>query len=137
MGTITFVAQSRGLQRCSPEDRDFVEEELFVAGRGTLRYRQKLGQFSNPNPYVAVSTAEWLLEVVRGAVNTVDGTPSTDLLELYCGAGSHTVALAPLFRHVLAVEINRQLVDAANTTWWRMVSTTSVSCAHLRRSSAS
>ena len=37
----------------------------------------------------------------------------TDLLELYCGCGSHTVALAPFFRHVLAVEINRHLVAAA------------------------
>ena len=27
-----------------------------------------------------------------------------DLLELYCGAGSHTLVLAPLFRHVLAVD---------------------------------
>ena len=36
-----------------------------------------------------------------------------DLLELYCGCGSHTVALAPFFRQVLAVEINRHLVDAA------------------------
>ena len=39
--------------------------------------------------------------------------PGTDLLELYCGGGSHTVALAPFCRHVLAVEVNRQLVKAA------------------------
>ena len=53
-----------------------------------------------------------------------------DLLELYCGCGSHTVALAPFFRQVwelggwcppwwpptakvLSVEINRHLVEAA------------------------
>ena len=36
-----------------------------------------------------------------------------DLLELYCGNGNHTVALAPLFRRALAVEIDPSLVEAA------------------------
>jgi len=109
---VTVMAQARGVQRCVPEGHDYVDESLVLAGR-TLRYRQPFGQFSNPNPAIAVATGEWLLDIVRTAVNG-GGEPCTDLLELYCGAGSHTVALAPLFRHVLAVEINRHLVAAAN-----------------------
>ena len=36
-----------------------------------------------------------------------------DLLEIYCGNGNHTVALAPRFRRALAVDINPALVEAA------------------------
>eukprot|EP01047_Picozoa_sp_COSAG01_P062429 COSAG01_NODE_7938_length_2984_cov_1.493588_2_plen_265_part_00 len=35
------------------------------------------------------------------------------LLELHCGFGHSTVALAPLFQRVLAVELNRRLAQAA------------------------
>jgi len=110
---VFVLAQAKGVQRCAPSGRDFVDEALPLGGR-TLRYRQPFGQFSNPNPHIAIATGEWLLDVVRTSVNADNnGAPSTDLLELYCGAGSHTMALAPMFKHVLAVEINRHLVDAA------------------------
>jgi len=112
---VITMSQAKGVQHCFPPGMDFVDEALTVLGRGVLRYRQPFGQFSNPNPYVAIATAEWLYECVQLAVNVGSGgAPCTDLLELYCGAGSHTVALAPLFGHVLAVEINRHLVQAAN-----------------------
>ncbi|CAE8588078.1 unnamed protein product, partial [Polarella glacialis] len=108
------MSQTRGVQNCAPTGRDYVDEALDMPSRGTLRYRQPFGSFSNPNPHIAIATAEWLLEAVRRDVNADSGgEPCTDLLELYCGAGSHTLALAPLFRHVLAVEINRHLVVAA------------------------
>jgi tRNA (uracil-5-)-methyltransferase len=112
---VTAMSQARGVQHCFPTGRDFVDEELTVSGRGVLRYRQPFGQFSNPNPYMGIATAEWLCECVQLGVNAgSNGVPCTDLLELYCGAGSHTMALAPRFRHVLAVDINRHLVQAAN-----------------------
>merc|ERR1719373_439113 len=34
-----------------------------------------------------------------------------NLLELYCGVGSHTVVLAPFFNQIVAVEINPRLVE--------------------------
>eukprot|EP00931_Biecheleriopsis_adriatica_P036443 TRINITY_DN20997_c0_g1_i1.p1 TRINITY_DN20997_c0_g1~~TRINITY_DN20997_c0_g1_i1.p1 ORF type:complete len:726 (-),score=127.89 TRINITY_DN20997_c0_g1_i1:204-2348(-) len=112
---VMAMAQAKGVQRCAPSGTDYVDEVLETADGRLLRYRQVLGNFSNPNPHIAIATAEWLLDVVRQDVNAESaGAPSTDLLELYCGAGSHTLALAPLFRHVLAVEINRHLVAAAN-----------------------
>lgn len=113
--TVIVMSQAKGVQHCMPEGHDYVDERLVIAGRDApLRYRQPFGSFSNPNPHVAIATAEWLSDVIKAVLPTdADGRVGTDLLELYCGAGSHTVALAPLFRHVLAVEINRGLVEAA------------------------
>eukprot|EP00965_Chrysotila_dentata_P218904 6190836-Pleurochrysis_carterae.AAC.3 len=51
---------------------------------------------------------------VNGASNS-DGVCFPTLLELYCGNGNHTVALASHFSRTLAVEINPNLVAAANT----------------------
>merc|ERR1712232_706384 len=36
-----------------------------------------------------------------------------DLLELYCGNGNFSIALAPFFRNVLATEVVKVLVDTA------------------------
>lgn len=101
---IGLMASAKGVTR----GRNWVDEILPVAGG--LQYRQYLGNFTNPNPYMAVHTVEWLTEILAPRCNE-------DLLELYCGAGNHTVALAPLFRRILAVDINRHLVEAciANT----------------------
>ena len=41
------------------------------------------------------------------------GAPSRDLLELYCGNGNFAVALAPLFRRVVATEVSKAAVVAA------------------------
>eukprot|EP00933_Yihiella_yeosuensis_P032184 TRINITY_DN25768_c0_g1_i1.p1 TRINITY_DN25768_c0_g1~~TRINITY_DN25768_c0_g1_i1.p1 ORF type:complete len:468 (-),score=83.64 TRINITY_DN25768_c0_g1_i1:112-1488(-) len=111
---LVMMASAKGYQCCVPTGRNYVDEALELAHRGTLYYRQIFEQFSNPNPHIAIATGEWLLDVVREEVNAESGgEPVTDLLELYCGAGSHTLVLAPMFRHVLAVEINRHLVSAA------------------------
>ena len=46
-----------------------IREELYVGGgRGKCLYNQVLGNFSNPNPYIAVSTGEWLRQTVSGAM---------------------------------------------------------------------
>ena len=37
--------------------RDFVDEVLDIPGRGSVRYRQPFGQFSNPNPHIAPGLA--------------------------------------------------------------------------------
>ena len=36
-----------------------------------------------------------------------------NLLELYCGCGNHTMALADSFHHIVAVELDEKLVNAA------------------------
>merc|ERR1712232_178525 len=105
---VSLMCQAKGVQYSVPADCDFVDEALSIDGR-IVKYRQPFGQFSNPNPHIAIATAEWMMDCIRSSL----GGRQCDLLELYCGAGSHTMALAPLFRHVLAVEINRRLVSAA------------------------
>eukprot|EP00750_Incisomonas_marina_P001812 INCI11684.1.p1 GENE.INCI11684.1~~INCI11684.1.p1 ORF type:complete len:896 (+),score=99.69 INCI11684.1:180-2867(+) len=92
-----------------------VDEVLHVAGPSTMRtllYRQVEGSFSNPNGAVNQQVLEWLCRVIRQFSAPGGNLPSAsdlNLLEIYCGCGNHTVALAPMFSHVTAIELNRHL----------------------------
>lgn len=85
-------------------DRDYVEERLHVAGR-TLIYRQIENSFTQPNTDINIHMLEWAL----AATEDVQG----DLLELYCGNGNFSLALAHNFNAVLATEITKTSVEAA------------------------
>lgn len=65
------------------------------------------GVFSHPNTRANERSVEWLRSRIR------EMGANVHLLELFCGAGNHTVALAPLCSSVLAVEIDASLVNAA------------------------
>lgn len=52
------------------------------------------------------------LDNAAPAANTADTANSNDLLELYCGSGTFTMTLAPLFTKVLATELDRLPMDA-------------------------
>eukprot|EP00756_Hemistasia_phaeocysticola_P056985 Hpha_TRINITY_DN33629_c0_g1::TRINITY_DN33629_c0_g1_i1::g.43162::m.43162/K00557/trmA; tRNA (uracil-5-)-methyltransferase len=106
---IDFIAHSKGVKRLIG-GRACVEERLPAPGGGELLYRQIAGSFSNPNGHMAASTLKWLAECAEVA----QVGAATDLLELYCGNGNHTVCLAQRFRRVLGVEINRNLVAVAH-----------------------
>lgn len=101
---VAILGRSRGQKRVL--DRDWVEERLPVDGR-TLVYRQLEGAFSQPNGAVNQQMLGWAR--ARAAGLAADG----DLLELYCGNGNFTVALAPLFARVLATEVSKTSVQAA------------------------
>jgi tRNA/tmRNA/rRNA uracil-C5-methylase (TrmA/RlmC/RlmD family) len=64
------------------------------------------GQFSNPNPYVAARSLEWLCDMISRYKSCPGGT----LLELYAGMAHHTCALADYFDRVRTVEFQRGLV---------------------------
>ena len=85
-------------------DNDFVIEELSVYGKKII-YKQVENSFTQPNAGVATKMLEWAIDVTKNA----DG----DLLELYCGNGNFSIALAPNFRKVLATELAGPSVDAA------------------------
>lgn len=85
-------------------DRDWVQEQFELDGR-ELRYRQLEGGFSQPNGGVNRQMLAW----ARAQAAPLGG----DLLELYCGNGNFTVALAPLFGKVLATEMSKTSVQAA------------------------
>ncbi len=85
-------------------DRDFVVEELTINGRKYF-YKQIENSFTQPNAAVATQMLEWAQDVTRESTG--------DLLELYCGNGNFSLALAGQFRQVLATELAKPSVDAA------------------------
>ncbi len=85
--------------------RDWLLEEFELNGR-QLRYQQIEGAFSQPNGEVNRQMLAWACQQAQGL--------GGDLLELYCGNGNFTMALAPLFERVLATEVNKASVQAAN-----------------------
>ena len=65
-------------------------------------------------PYLHISFE--IVHGIFGTVSVVAAAPElrkTDLLEMYCGNGNHTCALAQFAKRVMAVEINPGLVAAA------------------------
>lgn len=85
-------------------DRDYVDERLPVAGREMI-YRQVENSFTQPNAAMNIKMLEWALDVTTGSRG--------DLLELYCGNGNFSLALARNFRRVLATEIAKPSVASA------------------------
>lgn len=88
-------------------EQDFVVEALQVNGQ-TLLYKQVEGSFTQPNPWICQSMLEW-----ADAVSSLKADEEKrDLVELYCGNGNFTLALANNFRQLLGTEISRTSVAA-------------------------
>lgn len=85
-------------------DQDHVIESLKVDDK-TFHYKQIEGGFTQPNAYVNQHMLSW----ARACSNTRDD----DLLELYCGNGNFSIALADKYRRVFATEISKTSVKAA------------------------
>jgi tRNA (uracil-5-)-methyltransferase len=84
--------------------QDWVWETLHV-GEETLHYKQPDGAFTQPNSGVNQHMLAWAKAQTEGL--------GGDLLELYCGVGNFTMALAPNFRRVLATEMSKPATAAA------------------------
>lgn len=85
-------------------DQDFIDERLTVAGKEMI-YRQVENSFTQPNAAMNVHMLEWALDATQGSRG--------DLLELYCGNGNFSLALARNFNRVLATEIAKPSVASA------------------------
>ncbi len=68
-------------------------------------YRQVENSFTQPNAAMNIQMLEWALDVTKGSTG--------DLLELYCGNGNFSLALARNFDRVLATEIAKPSVASA------------------------
>lgn len=90
--------------------RDHVWERLEVDGR-TLHYQQVENSFTQPNAHICQKMLSWAREVTA---EQRENALQRDLVELYCGNGNFTIALADNFRRVLATEISRTSVASAN-----------------------
>ena len=87
---------------------DWVTEHLTVEGV-TLHYQQVENSFTQPNAAIAADMLTWARQVTRPARED----QKRDLVELYCGNGHFTIALADNFRRVLGTEISRTSVASA------------------------
>ena len=85
-------------------ERDYADEVLSVKGKDYV-YRQVENSFTQPNAAVNCKMLEW-------AINCTQNSQG-DLLELYCGNGNFSIALAQNFRKVLATEVAKPSVAAA------------------------
>lgn len=99
---IGLIGRSKGQKRVV--NRVHVTERLPVEGR-LFEYQQVEGSFTQPNARVNCHMLGWARQVTRGL--------GGDLLELYCGNGNFTVALAEQFRRVLATEVSKVSVASA------------------------
>lgn len=66
--------------------------------------------FSNPNGHVNELALTWICNTISTSIYNCE---EYNLLELYCGNCNHTCALSKYVKHTVAVEINKELCDAA------------------------
>ena len=130
--SLSLVARAKDTKLVAGADA--VEERFELADGRVVRYLQSIDGFSNPNAVVNVKCLNWLCDVVKdidlrerrrrrgssssgggdgGGSAGTDDAKALDILELYCGNGNHTMALAAFARRVVAVELNKALCVAA------------------------
>ncbi len=99
---VKFIGRSR--KQKLMVSNDYVTEQFELDGH-QLRYQQVEGSFTQPNGDVNRKMLTW----AKNIASNLDG----DLLELYCGNGNFSVALAPCFNNVVATEISRTSIKSA------------------------
>ncbi|WP_448556538.1 tRNA (uridine(54)-C5)-methyltransferase TrmA [Thalassotalea montiporae] len=85
-------------------DKDYVVETLTVDGK-QYHYQQVENSFTQPNGGVNQHMLSWAKHATQGR--------SGDLIELYCGNGNFSLALAENFDRVLGTEISKTSVNSA------------------------
>ncbi len=85
--------------------QDYVTETLVIDDV-PYRYRYYEGGFTQPNPGVNTHMIEW-------AVTQARAIGRGDLIELYCGLGNFTLPLSRHFDRVLATEVSKNSIRAA------------------------
>ncbi|MFV0574231.1 MAG: tRNA (uridine(54)-C5)-methyltransferase TrmA [Vibrio sp.] len=99
---LDFIGRARKMKIVM--DRDYVVEKLHVNGKPYV-YQQVENSFTQPNGVVAQKMLEWAVDCTQESKG--------DLLELYCGNGNFSLALAQNFERVLATELAKPSVDSA------------------------
>lgn len=99
---VQLIGRARKQKVCL--GNDYVIEKLNVNNQ-ELIYKQVENSFTQPNGGINQKMLEWAVEITKDATG--------DLLELYCGNGNFSLALAPNFDRVLATEIAKPSVDSA------------------------
>jgi len=84
---------------------EFVTEKLQIDGKEVTYLYYESG-FTQPNPTVNVKMIEW-------AIAQAKKTGGGDFLESYCGLGNFTIPLSHYFDKVLATEVSKRSIYAA------------------------
>lgn len=103
----SIIGRARKQKICLP--KDFVEEILNVDGKQFF-YQQIENSFTQPNAEVAQKMLHWARKV---SVLGNEQFGQADLIELYCGNGNFSIALAEFYNQVLATEISKTSVYSA------------------------
>jgi len=85
-------------------NQDFVFEKLNVLGK-EFTYQQVENSFTQPNAKVNEKMLAW--------AQTATQSKGGDLIELYCGNGNFSIALAQNFDRVIGTEISKTSVKSA------------------------
>lgn len=99
---LQLIGRARKQKICL--EHDFVIEKLQVKNQ-ELIYKQVENSFTQPNGGINQKMLEWAIDITQDATG--------DLLELYCGNGNFSLALAQNFDRVLATEIAKPSVESA------------------------
>lgn len=109
---VNIIGRSRKVKLIVGEET--IEEKYSLPDGRQMVYYQTEGAFSQPNASVCEKMLAWSLEMTRANnSNATEPRKQRDLLELYCGGGTFTAALATNFRKVLATEISKESVVMA------------------------
>ncbi|MEQ9465372.1 MAG: tRNA (uridine(54)-C5)-methyltransferase TrmA [Haliea sp.] len=103
-GELDIAVVGRSRKQKEVIGRDFVTEQLPIEGRN-YRYRQYEQAFTQPNAAVNIRMIEWACRHAKPLAG--------DLLELYCGNGNFTLPLARHFEQVIATELAKTSIRAA------------------------
>ena len=86
--------------------KDFIYEKLNIADK-SFTYQQVENSFTQPNAKVNEKMLLWAQQITKNK--------GGDLIELYCGNGNFSIALAQNFDRVLGTEISKTSVHSAQT----------------------
>lgn len=100
---VHIIGRASGQKICL--EQDYLDEHLHILGKDYI-YRQVENSFTQPNAEINVKMLSWVINVTKHM--------SGDLLELYCGNGNFSIALAQNFNRVVATEIAKASVKAAH-----------------------
>lgn len=92
---ISIIGRSRN-QKIVIGD-EYIKTKLQINHK-TISYLHKEGSFSQPNPFINQKMLSFIVESLKTH-------HKKDLLEMYCGSGNFTIALAPYFDKVFATEV--------------------------------
>ncbi|KAI2490240.1 S-adenosylmethionine-dependent tRNA (m5U54) methyltransferase [Fragilaria crotonensis] len=128
-----FIGRSRGrlVFVSGPEDRDYLEDTVYIYLSGDaptrvtlskedvpagtrcipILYQKPESAFFHPNSRAMVKVLEWMMDRLQ-SIGQI-----SSMLEMYCGCGAHTIALAKsgFVERIVAVELDNRLVQACVT----------------------